>query len=469
MSHRSAGVPLLERATVSTADLPKVLHELLRCPNVSETILLSTCNRVEVYCVVETFHGGFADVIGVLARHSGVDLVELSEHSYVHYSAAAVEHLFTVTAGLDSMVIGEAQILGQLRAAYATADQVGTVGRALHELVQFALRVGKRVHAETDIDHVAASVVAEALADADAVLGGLAGRRALVVGAGSMGGLAAAALRRADIGEVAIANRTEDNGARLARTLTEAGIPASFAGLDRLAELIARTDLLVTCTGAVGAVVSVETVADALADRGADRPLVVCDLGMPKDVETEVAALPGVTVVDLETLARRLGDGSAGRDAGRAREIVTEEVRGYLAAQRSAAVTPTVTALRRRAAEVVEAELLRLDSRLPELDGGVRAELAKTVRRVVDKLLHTPTVRVKQLASAPGGNSYADALRELFELNPQAPSVVSTARATTAGTAADLSTGPAADQGTGPAAERNSDAPVQSTVDGDGS
>lgn len=442
---------MLERVSVPGTDLAKVLHELLRSPNVSETMVLSTCNRVEVYAVVETFHGGFGDVIGALSRHSGMDVAELSEHSYVHYSAAAVEHLFYVSAGLDSMVVGEAQILGQLRNAYATADAEGAIGRSLHELVQFALRVGKRVHTETDIDHVAASVVAEALADAEAVLGELAGRRALVVGAGSMGGLATAALRRAEIGEVVIANRTEENGARLARQLSESGIRASSTGLNHLADEIRQTDLLIACTGAVGAVVSAETVAKGMAGRGPDQPLVVCDLGLPKDVEAEVATLPGVTMVDLETLGRRLAGESDGKGAGRPWEIVAEEVRGFLAAQRSAAVTPTVTALRRRAAQVVEAELLRLDSKLPELGPAVRDELANTVRRVVDKLLHTPTVRVKQLASSPGGSSYADALRELFELDPQALAAVSAVR-------------------TGhPAGDPTAEPAPMSTLDGDGS
>jgi glutamyl-tRNA reductase len=433
MSHRTAGVRELERSAVTPQDSPKVLHELLACANVSEAVLLSTCNRVEVYAVVETFHGGFADVSGVLARQAGVETTELSAHLFVHYSAAAVEHLFSVAAGLDSMVVGEAQILGQLRSAYALADDAGTVGRVLHELVQYGLRVGKRVHSETDIDHVGASVVGEALTDAGTALGGLTGRRALVVGAGAMGGLAAAALRRAGIGEVVIANRTTANGDRLAASLTAEGVPARAAGLTTLAAEIAAADVLLACTGATDVVVGVDTVDEGLRLRarvGTPRPLVVCDLGLPRDVDAAVAVLPGVTMVDLETLRTRLADVPAGRAAGRAGEILAEEVRGYLAAQRSAAVTPTVTALRRRAAEVVDAELLRLDARLPELDQQVRGELAKTVRRVVDKLLHSPTVRVKQLASAPGGASYADALRELFELDPQTAAVVSSVTVT---------------------------------------
>ncbi|HEX4702889.1 MAG TPA: glutamyl-tRNA reductase [Pseudonocardiaceae bacterium] len=427
MSHRTAGVRELERAVVSAADTAKVLDEMLKCPHVSEAVLLSTCNRVEVYAVVETFHGGLSEISSVLARHAGTDPGHLSRNLHVHYSAGAVEHIFAVAAGLDSMVVGDAQILGQLRAAYAVADKAGTVGRALHELVQHALRVGKRVHTETDIDHVAASVVGVAVADAGRVLGGLTGRRALVVGAGSMGALAAAALRRTGIGEVVIANRTQANGARLVRALSEEGVPSRSVGLVGLADRIAAADLVIACTGATDIVIPTAMVVEGLTRRVPARPLVVCDLGLPRDVEDSVGDLAGVTVVDLDSLGRRLADTPSGRHAGIAGAILAEEVNGYLAAQRSAAVTPTVTALRRRAAEVVDAELLRLDGRLPELDQQVRGELANTVRRVVDKLLHTPTVRVKQLASSPGGASYADALRELFELDPKAAAVVSTA------------------------------------------
>ncbi|MEV8442540.1 glutamyl-tRNA reductase [Actinosynnema sp. NPDC051121] len=426
LSHRTTPVPVLERVAVADTDRGKVLDQLLSAPSVSEAVLLSTCNRVEVYAVVETFHGGMNEVVEVLARQAGAEPADLFEHLYVHYSAAAVEHLFSVAGGLDSMVVGEAQILGQLRTAYNAADDQGVVGRTLHELVQHALRVGKRVHTETDIDHAGASVVSEALADAARALGGLEGRRALIVGAGSMGGLAAAHLRRAGIGEVVIANRTAANGERLAAALRADGVPATSTGLDTLADAIAGADVLFACTGSVGTVVG----AEHIGDRAPGRPLVVCDLGLPKDVDPAATLLDGVRVVDLETLQRRLSDAPTGQGTLRAAEIVAEEVRAYLAGQRSAGVTPTVTALRKRAAEVVDAELLRLDSRLPELPAPVRDELAKTVRRVVDKLLHTPTVRVKELAAAPGGAGYAEALRELFGLDPQAPSAVSTPHST---------------------------------------
>ena len=238
-----------------------------------------------------------------------------------------------------------------------------------------------------------------------------------------MGGLAAAALRRAGIGHVVVVNRTTANGQRLATSLAEAGVSARAAGLDALVGELSSADLLVACTGSNDVVVSVDMVSAGVAAKSS--PLVVCDLGLPRDVDPEVGSLPGVTLVSLDTLRERLLNAPAGRAAKVGHQIVADEVRGYLAAQRSAAVTPTVTALRKRAAEVVDAELLRLDAKLPGLDPQVRSELSRTVRRVVDKLLHSPTVRVKQLASAPGGSSYADALRELFELDPQAAAIIS--------------------------------------------
>lgn len=451
LSHHSAPVEILERAAVAAEDVPKLLDELSRGSHVAEAVVLSTCNRVEVYAVVEAFHGGLADVSQVLARHAALDVGTLSAHLYVHYAASAVEHLFGVAAGLDSMVVGEAQILGQLRTAYQVATDAGTVGRVMHELAQQALRAGKRAHTETDIDAAGGSVVSEALTDAGRALGGLDGRRGLIVGAGSMGALAAAQLRRAGLAALVVANRTPERAARLAANVAADGLPARAVGLDEVAGELALADVLVTCTGAVGTVIGVNVVTEALAARDG-YPLVICDLGLPRDVEASVAALPGVTVVDLATLNERLGradqaprTGAPG-DAGarnvsaavrQTREIVAAEVTQYLSAQRSAEVTPTVTALRRRAAEVVDAELLRMSGRLPDLPTDVRDELAQTVRRVVDKLLHTPTVRVKELAEAPGGDTYAEALRELFGLDPQAPAAVVASRATP-----DLEPGP---------------------------
>ena len=419
LAHRGTPVGVLEQVAVSLVDADEVLAELVHGDHVVEAMLLSTCNRIEVYADVTTFHGGLADITDVLASRSAITLDDLSDHLHVHCAQAAVEHLFSVAAGLDSMVLGEPQIVGQLRTAYALAERAGTLGRTLHEVVQQALRVGRRVRAETGIAAAGPSVVSEALAAAAAVLSGadgvgLAGRRALVIGAGSMGGLAAAQLRRAGVAEIVVANRTEAGAQRLGARCAAEGTPARAVGLDRLSAVLPTVDVVVCCTGASDAVLGADQLAG---NRG---PLVVCDLGLPRNVEPGVGDVPGVTLVDLAAVARRAEEQGTGSGAVEyAHRLVAEEVRDHLATGRTAEVTPTVTALRRQAAEVVDAELLRLDGRLPGLEAEVREELARTVRRVVGKLLHSPTVRVKQLAESGAGETYADALRELFALDPQ--------------------------------------------------
>jgi glutamyl-tRNA reductase len=361
-----------------------------------------------------------------VAHQSAMTSADLSEHLYVHYATAGVEHLFSVAAGLDSMVVGEAQILGQLRTAYAGAEQAGTVGRTLHEVAQQALRVGKRVQTETDIDAHGASVLSEGLAAATAKLAGraesgLAGRRAMVLGAGSLGNLAAAHLRRAGVAEIVLGNRTAGKAERMAALSEEEGTPARVIGLDAVSSAISAIDLVICCTGATGVV--------TVADVGARvRPLVVCDLGLPRNVEPAVGDVPGVTLLDLTTVDRRLEHRETPGELEAAQYLVAQEVQSYLLAQRTAEVLPTVAALRTWAADVVDAELLQLDRRLPELDAGVRAEFVRTVRRVVGKLLHAPTVRVQELAKADGGATYADALRELFELDRQTPAAITAPR-----------------------------------------
>ena len=417
ISHRSAPVSLLEEVTRGVGDTAEVLDEL-RSGSVNEAVLVATCNRVEVYADSDDFHPGLDAITDLLSRRSGIPLEELSKHLYVHWEKQAVLHLFEVACGLDSMVVGEAQILGQLRRAYGSAS---TAGRVLHELFQTALRVGKRAHAETALDEAGQSVVSVALAQASEAVGPLEGKRVLLVGAGSMGALAGATLRRAGVAEVVVANRTAANAERLALSLEGRGV-----GLDAVAAELAEADVLVTSTGATGIVLTHETVAAAVAARGG-RPLAVVDLALPRDVDPLVRTLPGVTLVDLETLQTALAgsDAAAGVDA--AREIVREEVGAFLTWQLASRVQPTVVALRSRADEVVAAELARLETRLPGLDDATRAELQQTVRRVVQTLLHTPTVRVKELTESPVGLSYAEALRELFGLDREAPAAVTAA------------------------------------------
>ena len=425
VSHRSAPVSVLEQLSTDESEQIKLVDRIMQSPLVTEAMVLSTCNRVEVYAVVEAFHGGLSAIGQVLADHSGMSVSDLTKYAYVRYSEAAVEHLFAVASGLDSAVVGEQQVLGQVRRAYAAAEVNRTVGRTLHELAQRALAVGKRVHSETGIDAAGASVVSVALGMADTKLDGLQGKTAVVVGAGAMGGLSVANLTRAGVGHIYVVNRSLPRAQRLARKLRESGTAAEALSLDKLSTALADAHVVVSCTGAVRPVVSLADVHNALAaSRRDEQPLVICDLGMPRDVDPAVAGLPGVWVVDMDRIQREPTAKAAAKDADAARHMVAAEVATYLAGQRMAEVTPTVTALRQRAADVVEAELLRLDNRLPGLQAAERDEVARTVRRVVDKLLHAPTVRIKQLASAPGGDSYAEALRELFELDQTAVDAV---------------------------------------------
>lgn len=420
LSHRSASVSLLERTVQSDDGVVKLLADLLATEHVDEALVLSTCNRLEVYADVTKFHGGVQDVTEQIALRSGVSLDELAGHLYVHYEDRAVQHLFSVASGLDSMVVGEQQILGQLRTALQTAREEEGVGRTLGPLADAALRAGKRAHAETGIDDAGRSLVSVGLDLAGASIDDWSAVEVVLVGAGSMSALAGAQLKRIGVRRLTIVNRTPERAQRLAETLG-----AEVATTDELGTRLGAADLLVSCTGAVGLVVGVEAVSAALAGRP-EKPLAVLDLALPRDVDPEVRELPGVTVVDLESLRSVLDGADVARDVEQVRRIVTDEVGAFLARQRSERVAPTVVALRARAQEVVDAELARLRSRT-DLDERTAHEVEVTVARVVDKLLHTPTVRVKELAGEPGGDSYADALRELFALDPAATEVVTRA------------------------------------------
>ena len=409
LSHRTAPISVLERAAVPVDGLPKTLDELHRAETISEVLLLSTCNRIEVYADVARFHPAVAEITTVLARHAGLAVSDLSDHLYVHFAEAAAEHMFSVASGLDSMVVGESQILGQLRSSYVLGTEVGSVGSVLHDLAQRALRVGKRVHSDTGIDQAGASIVSVALDQAAGVLGPLDRRRAVIVGAGSMGALAGATLRRRGLTDIVVANRSVDRAVRLAASLDGRAVPlASLPGE------IAEADLLISSTGATGLVVESEAVGSR-----ASRPLVVLDLALPRDVDPIVGEQVGVTYVDLEVL-RTCGAMVSDDEVRAATAILADELREYLAEQQQLAVAPTVTALRARANQVIDGELARLNGRLPELDDDVRREVTDAVRRAVEKVLHAPTVRVKELASTPGGDQYAAALRELFGLDQAA-------------------------------------------------
>jgi glutamyl-tRNA reductase len=416
ISHKSAPVSLLERVALDGDGVHKLIDDVAACEHVTEATVIATCNRLEIYADVDRFHGSVEEVSRMLIERAGEATGAMLPHLYVHYDDGAVSHLFQVVAGLDSMALGEGQILGQTRDALSAGQEIGTVGPALNVLFQQALRVGKRARAETDIDRAAPSLVSAALDRSHTAVGDLSGKRALVLGAGAMAGLATATLSRRGAASVTVANRTAGNADRLAG---EYG--ARSALLDDLEAELALADVVVSCTGSTGTIVTAAMVAAATAD---GRELAIVDLALPHDVDPEAGALPGVTLINLAELADELRDSEAGREVEAVRRIVTQEVAAFLSARRQASVTPTVVALRSMATSVVDAEMDRLSGRLPDLDPATRAEVLHTVRRVADKLLHEPTVRVRELANESGAVSYAAALAELFALDPEAVDAV---------------------------------------------
>jgi glutamyl-tRNA reductase len=495
LSHSSAPVATLERAVVTGDTLVKLLRDVSGCADVSGSLVVSTCNRVEVYADVAKFHGGVSAVSELLARYSGLPLDELTQHLYVHYEDRAVQHLLAVTCGLESMVVGESQILGQVRGALRLARHQGTLSRPLSELGALALRTGKRAHAETGIGRAGASLVTVGLTEAARLLrqattgpattgqattgqattgqattgqattgqattgpdagdqgsageDGLSGLSVLVIGAGSMSSLTVATAARMGAATVTVANRTRQHAERIAATVC-----GSAADLSALPAQIAAADLVVSCTGAAGQVITSAAVDAALTVRaeqtghaeqtadaeqagrgGRDRPLVLLDLAVPRDVAPAAGQLPGVTIIDLESLGQAGADGGGGRlvheaDLDAVRRIVAQEFAVHASADRAARVAPTVVALRAKAAEVVDAELARLARRLDRLDARSHREIAQSMRRIADKLLHAPTVRVKELAGSPGADSYELALRVLFDLDPAAVLAVTRADA----------------------------------------
>ncbi|MCD4532588.1 glutamyl-tRNA reductase [Nocardioides sp. cx-169] len=416
ISHNSAPVHLLEKVALDADGVVKLVSDAVASEHVAEATVISTCNRIEIYSDVDRFHGSVEELSRLLVERAGESVEAMLPHLYVHYDDGAVSHLFQVAAGLDSMAVGEGQILGQTREALRLGQELGTVGSALNVLFQQALRVGKRSRAETGIDLVAPSLVTAALDRSAQAVGDVAGQRVLVVGAGAMAGLATATVSRLGAAQVTVANRTLT---RTDRLVAEYGVRA--APLSDLIDEIGRADIVITCAGATGVLITREMVAAA---NPAGRPLSIIDVALPHDVDPSVADLAGVTLVGLAELAAVLHESDAGREVLEVRRIVAQEVASFVAARRQASVTPTVVALRSMATSVVDAEMSRLVGRLPELDDAARLEILHTVRRVADKLLHEPTVRVKELANEQGAISYAAALAELFALDPEAVEAV---------------------------------------------
>lgn len=435
VSHHSAPMSVLDAVALSGRNIDLLTERVLGGEYVDGALVLATCNRLEIVADVRAFHGGLADVGSALVSVTGIDWAELAHHVYVRFDDKAVEHLLTVAAGLDSMAVGESQILGQLRQSYSAAQQEGHLTGELSRTVQESLRVGKRAHAETELDSVARSLLDTALTEAVTHIGPLAEADVLVVGAGAMSGLSVASLARQGAASVTVLNRTLDKAQRLADSV---GGRARELTADVLAEEFARADLVISVTGARGTVIDATTVTaslDHLAPGARPTNTFVVDLALPFDVDPDVETHEHVRTIGLEGLSSLFADSAYTETSGvveivaQVRSIIHEELASLSASRRARQIAPTVTALRRQARETVDREFERLSRRLggrvsdKDLD-----EIRKSLRRVATSLLHTPTVRVKELMGADDESvDYAAALSMLFDLQRTPPAAVDAA------------------------------------------
>lgn len=443
-SHQTAPMDLLEQAALPAGGdftLTEALHEE---ETVEEAVVVATCNRLEVYAVVSSFHGGVSAISDQLSAATGVDTASAAEHMFLRYGQAAAEHIFAVAAGLDSMAIGESQILGQVRHALRMGQEIGSVKQVLDPLLQRALRAAKRAHNETDLDQAGPGLVDAAWTEALRILSTnrnadtcsantgspantgtdnigspatpttSADVRVAVVGAGAMSGLAIATLHRLGVADLAVINRSKERAQRLVDR--NFGHVVDLNDNTAVLDALAKADVIMTCTGAVGHVITTAMIKAARANRTA--PQVLIDLALPRDIDPTVREVHGVDLIDLTRIGELASAEHNQTSTVTAEQLVLDEVHTFVNEQRSAAVAPTLAALRKQSEVVVERELARIMGRLGEEQEPIREEIRLAMHRVASKLLHTPTVRMKSLvAERNDGETYVAALRQLFDLD----------------------------------------------------
>ncbi len=413
LNHRTAPLDLLERMTVADVDVPKALHELASRPGLAEVVMLSTCNRLEVYASAERTQVACDDVCGALSRLSFVPPEDFGGHLYVHHEDDAFRHLFRVASGVDSAVIGEAEVLGQVRRAWELARQEDASGASLNLLFRHAVKVGKRARTETAIGRSAASVSSAAVAMARARLGSLDERHVLVLGAGDVAEGMVRALVGAGVASVRIANRTADRAAELAERV--GGEPIRLADLGGA---LAEVDLLLTGTGATSVILDHADLARAVASREDGRELLVVDVAVPRDVEPSAADLAGVMLLDMDDLRRFAENGLAERrgELAAVEAIIEAEVARLRVEASARRVAPLVAELRDAVEAIRRHELERSSSKLADLDERQMEAVEALTKRIASRVLHDPTMKLKEAAGTARGEWLADSVSELFDL-----------------------------------------------------
>jgi len=412
LNHKNVPLEILERMTIQKTDLPKALADLTSREHVTEAVVLSTCNRIEVYAFAEKFHGGYEDIRNFFAETTHVAPEDFSDYLTGLYDVDAVRHLFAVASGLDSVVLGENEILGQVRVAWEAAAEESTVGPVLNPMFRHALQVGKRVRTETEISQKTTSVSQAAVAMAEQRLGGLSDRRVLVVGTGEMGEGLARALNGGGVSEILVANRTWENAVQVADRLQ--GKPVE---LNELPKHLAEIDVLLTSTGASSVILEHGDLNDVMRER-LDRELLIVDIAVPRDVDPAAGEIDGVTLLDMDDLRAFAEEGiqARRREITGVQAIIDDELDSYVDESTARSVAPLVVGLRDRVTGITESEFSRFASKLEGLDENQRKVVESLVTGVVGKLLHEPTVRMKDAAGTARGERLAEALRDLFNL-----------------------------------------------------
>ncbi len=413
VNHRSVPIDVLERMTIAPSALPKALDHVTAYEHIAEAVILSTCNRIEIYAVCETFHGALADLHDFLADISGVPVARFAEHLFTAYDEGAVAHLFDVAAGLDSAVVGETEILGQVRSSWESARAAESCGPHLGGLFRHALETGKRARTETGIARGTASVSHAAVELAADRLGSLADRSVLVLGAGEIGVSMATALQNAGVRDVLVANRTRQKASALA-----ARIGGTYVALHELPSALERVDVLLTATSSLETVLLADDIRAVMTAR-LGRELVIVDTGLPRDVDPDASQIDGVTLLDLVAIKGFVERGLEGRrqEIDHVREIVLEELNRYIAGASARQVAPVISSLRRQVEALRVEELAKLDARFAGLDPAAREAVETLTKQLLAKVLHGPTVRLKSHAGSVKGQRMADAVRVLFDLD----------------------------------------------------
>lgn len=411
LNHNTAPLDVLEQVTVAPDALDKALHDLSLRPYVSEGVVLSTCNRTEVYILAERFHGAFQDVRDFLAQISFLAPEILNDHLYTFYDDQAIEHLFKVSAGVDSAVLGEHEILGQLKRAWQAAQHQGCVGMSLNAIFRAAVEVGKRVRTETSISRSIASVSQAAIVMAEQRVDSLQDKHILLVGAGEMGSGMALTLADKGAASITVMSRTQATATEIAGR-----IGANVRPFEDLGDALAACDVAFTSTAAPGMVIDVELVAPGVAERDGD--LLILDVAMPRDVAAEVGDLAGVELCDLDAIGAFVNQGLASRagEVAQANEIIAEEMVRHLSEVGKQSVAPLITTFRGHVEQLRSEELTRQSAKLADLTPEQQAAVDEATRAVLNKVLHEPTMRLKDSANSLRGERLAAALRELFDL-----------------------------------------------------